>query len=150
MSITEYNIRLIILSAVVIVGTPLLSYFEIYKPFTDFFKRKKRYVILIIVTVLIVSLFVFYFVNAFAVKEEILVDANVTKTERFGSFGGFCDTYHITLTSGGKEYEISTPFFGSSELRKKVKKLKAGDCADFMIVSDIDYVYGIEPAESGQ
>ncbi len=150
MSITEYNIRLIILFAVVIIGTPLLPYFEIYKPFTDFFKRKKRFVVLIVVTVLIVSLFVFWFVNALAVKEEILVDAKVVNTERHGSFGGLHDTYHITVTSGGKEYEISTPFFGSSELREKAKKLKTGESANFSFVSGTGYVYGIESADSGQ
>ena len=41
MTITEYNIRLIIIITVVIVGTPIINYFAFFKQFKDFLSEKE-------------------------------------------------------------------------------------------------------------
>ena len=147
MSMTEYNIRLIVLCAVLIIGIPAVSYFSIFKHFTKFFSVKKHKVFLVIITVLLIALSIFYAFMGISVKSEEIECVKIERIEEYGSFAGWHDTYSIAVLIDGEEVELSTPFFSSNNLRDKMEQIKDGDYVSLMIVSRIGYFYGIELAE---
>lgn len=148
MSIIEYNIRLIALCSIVIVGTPVTNYFSIYKHFNDFFSKKKHYLFLILITVLVISISFFYVVNCISLKPERFDCVKIERIDNYGSFAGWFDTYNITVVCGDAELELSTPFFSSNRLRKKMERMKEGEFVSLMIVSRVGYFYDIESIEN--
>ena len=138
MTIIEYNLKQLILSVILCLGTIWI--------FSNFIKKQAKPIIKIVLTVimtLLIIAFALYALLSLVYKEQIM-SGTVHDVIVYGSWGGFLDEYSIELiTHNGESIWVRTNLVASHRFKQTLEGLQIGDSVTFLGGGYFSIIYNV-------
>lgn len=144
MSITEYNIRILIFHIVVVLGSLwiLLEGIQVAK-------SKAIKITLIMVTLVVIFALIFSLFANLSYHNGISVSGKIIDVSHTGSFAGILDSFSIRVeTFDGSATWYHTSIFSSYSFKNSVQQLKIGDNVNLYANNFLNLFYRYEKINS--
>lgn len=123
MSITEYNIRILIFHVLVILGALWILLEGIQAT-----KLKGLKIVLIVVTVIVLLALIFSLFANLSYRDSVSDYGKIVDISHTGSFAGILDSYSVRIEKAdGSAIWYHVSLFSSSSFKESVQQLEIGD-----------------------
>ena len=145
MSITEYNIRILIFHVLVILGTLWILLEGIQAA-----KIKALKIALIAVTVIVLLTLIFSLFANLSYRDSVSDYGKIVDISHTGSFAGILDSYSVRIEkSDGTATWYHVSIFSSSSFKDSVQQLKIGDNIELYANNFFNLLYRYEKIDIG-
>ena len=140
MSITEYNIRILISHLVILSGT-----LWIFLEWIHLVKRKTPKIMLMLLSIMILLSFLFSLFANLSYHDKVSISGKIIDISHTGSIAGLFDSYAVRIEdSYGITKWYHTSIFSSSSFKNSVRQLEIGETVNLYANNFFDLFYKYE------